>query len=264
MDTQEPQRLREKEEEDKAPPPPSSSASLSDEFSFATSLHPPLNTAPNTLKSHRSTSTVALDMAAADDLFFHGHLLPLHLMAPRPSDFSAESFSLPKLNYQRDDTHKNSGENKERVKASSMTLSSFFGLGKPRKGGDDREREEDTRRRRKRGFDMSRLLKKYTRVMEHLFFSKGEKKKRDQRRSLCTFSGHSNHRGEREWWRKKGQLSAPASTMASPRNSGLLSASAIAFSSPNDSSMEELQSAIQAAIAHCKKSVAMEEERCKS
>ncbi|THU67471.1 hypothetical protein C4D60_Mb05t24970 [Musa balbisiana] len=119
-------------------------------------------------------------MAAADDLFFHGHLLPLHLVAPRPSDFSAESFSLPKLSYQRDDTPKNSGENKERVKASSMTL-------------------------------------------------------------------------EREWWRKKGHLSAPASTMASPRNSGLLSASAMAFSSPNSSSMEELQSAIQAAIAHCKK-----------
>ncbi|CAL9095526.1 unnamed protein product [Musa textilis] len=263
MDTQEPQRLREKEEEDKAALPPSSSASLSDEFSFTISLHPPINTAPNTHKSDRSTPTVALDMAAADDLFFHGHLLPLHLVASRPSDFSAESFSLPKLNYLRDDSHKNSGENKVKGKAPSMTLSSFFGLGKPRKGDDDREREEEKRRRRKRGFDMSRLLNKYTRVMEHLFFSKGEKKKRDQRRRSCTFSGHSNHR-EREWWRKKGQLSAPASMMASPRNCGLLSASAMAFSSPNDSSMEELQSAIQAAIAHCKKSVATEEERCKS
>ncbi|RWW37229.1 hypothetical protein BHE74_00057694 [Ensete ventricosum] len=263
MDTQEPQRLREKEE-DKAPPPPSSSASLSEEFSFTNSLHPPLNTARNTLKSNRRTPTVAFDMAPADDLFFHGHLLPLHLVAPRPSDYSAESFSHPNLNYLRDDVHKNSGENKERVKASSMSFSSFFGLGKPRKGGDGGEREEEKRRKRKRGFDMSRLLKKYTRVMEHLFLHKGEKKKRDQRRRPCTFSGPPNHR-EREWWRKKEQLSAPASMMASPRNSGLLSASAMAFSSPNDSSMEELQSAIQEAIAHCKKSVAMEEEeKCKS
>ena len=58
---------------------------------------------------------------------------------------------------------------------------------------------------------------------------------------------------------RRGEYSAPASMRTSPTNSGLLLATT-ALPPANDSTMEELQAAIQAAIAHCKNSIAKEEK----
>lgn len=90
----------------------------------------------------------------------------------------------------------------------------------------------------------------------------GGKDGRDLRRRPYSFSGNLN--GGNGWKKKRGEFSAPASMKTSPTNSGLLlSAPAMAtgMSSSGGSSMEELQSAIQAAIAHCKNSSAGREEK---
>lgn len=58
--------------------------------------------------------------------------------------------------------------------------------------------------------------------------------------------------------RRRRECSAPASMKTSPSNSGLLVGEGVV--STSESTMEELQAAIQAAIAHCKNSIAMEEK----
>lgn len=61
---------------------------------------------------------------------------------------------------------------------------------------------------------------------------------------------------------RRGEFSAPASMRTSPANSGLL-VMASGTSTPttkSDSTMEELQAAVQAAIAHCKKSIAADDK----
>ncbi|RWW17814.1 hypothetical protein GW17_00018238 [Ensete ventricosum] len=252
------------------PPPSSAAASPSHEFSFTISFQPPLSSAADTLKNgNRSTPASAVDFSPADDIFLHGHLLPLHLLShptspPRPSDITFENMSLPlehvdsdrSLRYHADDHHQHddTGKNKERAKA--KTFSSFFGLGRLRKRYEQNGEKEEDAKKKKKGFDMSRLLKKYASLMEPLFFFKGEKEKRDPHRRPYSFSGHSNRKEQDGWRRRKGQFSAPASTRTSPTNSGLLSATSMTFSSSDNSTMEELQSAIQAAIAHCKNSIA--------
>lgn len=252
------------------PPPSSAAASPSHEFSFTISFQPPLSSAADTLKNgNRSTPASLVDFAPADDIFLHGHLLPLHLLShpaspPRPSDITFENMSLPlehvdserSLRYHADDHHQHddTGKNKERAKA--KTFSSFFGLGKLRKRYEQNGEKEEDAKKKKKGFDMSRLLKKYASLMEPLFSFKGEKEKSDPHRRPYSFSGHSNRKEQDGWRRRKGQFSAPASTRTSPTNSGLLSATSMTFSSSDNSTMEELQSAIQAAIAHCKNSIA--------
>ncbi|OAY65999.1 putative BRI1 kinase inhibitor 1 [Ananas comosus] len=95
-----------------------------------------------------------------------------------------------------------------------------------------------------------------------VFMSGDKDRRRDLRRGQRphSFSGHLNPRDKEHSWRKKrrpgGQLSAPASMRTSPTNSGHLSATSLNMSSSDESTMEELQSAIQAAIAHCKNSIA--------
>lgn len=82
------------------------------------------------------------------------------------------------------------------------------------------------------------------------------------RRQPYSFSGilssrnnsSSSNKDLREF-RRRGEYSAPASMRTSPSNSGLLVATATLPSSASDSTMEELQAAIQAAIAHCKNSI---------
>lgn len=75
-----------------------------------------------------------------------------------------------------------------------------------------------------------------------------------------SFSGGLSSRGKQDQFRgRRGEFSAPASMRTSPTNSGLLVATGLA-SSTSDSTMEELQAAIQAAITHCKNSIAMEEK----
>jgi BRI1 kinase inhibitor 1 len=101
------------------------------------------------------------------------------------------------------------------------------------------------------------------------FSRHGERERREQRRRPHSFSGSGPGAAaaaarERERWRqRRGQLSsAPASLRASPVNSGHLSVggSVKVSTSSEESTMEELQSAIQAAIAHCKNSIAVAKE----
>lgn len=106
------------------------------------------------------------------------------------------------------------------------------------------------------------FLKKYASMVEPFFFSKGEKAKRDlRRRRPYSFSGNSNPKERDKWMRRRGEFSAPASMRTSPTNSGLLLGTPTGYSSSSESSMEELQNAVQAAIAHCKNSTATTKER---
>lgn len=76
-----------------------------------------------------------------------------------------------------------------------------------------------------------------------------------------SFLGSLSSRGNQEQFRgRRGQISAPASMRTSPTNSGLVVATGALASSTSDSTMEELQAAIQAAITHCKNSIAVEEK----
>ncbi|KAA8528546.1 hypothetical protein F0562_035901 [Nyssa sinensis] len=238
--------------------PPSASSSPSHEFSFTISLHPSASTIPNKTKAPPS---IAIDLSPADDIFFHGHLLPLHLLShlpvsPRTSTNSLDhSFTLPikelleeqtpnksstststSSRHSHSHSHNNScnsnsfcqsniGETKGRTKSKSFSL---FGLSKWRKGCEVREEEDKEKQKKKPRFDVSDVLK--------------------------------SSRGRQQLRGRRGEFSAPASMRTSPTNSGLLLATGSIPTSTSDSTMEELQAAIQAAITHCKNSIAMEEK----
>ncbi|XP_040383639.1 probable BRI1 kinase inhibitor 1 [Oryza brachyantha] len=172
--------------------------------------------------------------------------------------------------------HQASGGGKDRDKAKNKASSPFFsGLGGSWRSGESRDtagKAEEVKRkaRARRGLDVGQWVKKYMASMvEHLLASfsgrhGGERDRREQqRRRPHSFSVHgpSALREQRERWRRRrGQLSsAPASLRASPTNSGHLSVggSVKVSTSSEESTMEELQSAIEAAIAHCKNSIAV-------
>ncbi|KAL6995519.1 hypothetical protein U1Q18_005654 [Sarracenia purpurea var. burkii] len=260
--------------------PPSATCSPAHEFSFTISLHhPPSAALPDKLAKH--TPSIAVDLSPADDIFFHGHLLPLHLLShlpvsPRSSTNSLDSFTLPireiieehQKNPNKTSTNfaGNNGEGLgragERPKSKSFSL--FFGLSKWRKGFEVREKEEEIKeknKRRKIRFDvMSEVLKRYMRMVRPLLSFRLRRRENLQfRRQPYSFSGYLSPRGKKELRGRRGELSAPASMRTSPTNSGLLvSTSGDVPTSTRDSTMEELQAAIQAAIAHCKNSIAME------
>ncbi|KAG9450915.1 hypothetical protein H6P81_010880 [Aristolochia fimbriata] len=270
----------------RSPPPSSSSSSPSHEFSFTISLHP---SAATGIDKCRAPPSFAIDLSPADDIFFHGHLLPLHLLthpsiSPRASTTSLDNLGLPvrDLFDEKKPRPSINGSNRGstitipgattrsspsptrvsrgRTKAKSFSL---FRLSKWRKVPlemGEREAEEKKRVR----FDVSRVLKRYARVVRPLLFFRGEKdqKQRDFRRQPHSFSGNLNSRWKEWGGGRRKEFSAPASLRTSPTNSGLLVATAT-ISSSNDGTMEELQSAIQAAIAHCKNSIAAKEEKCK-
>ncbi|KAF8410049.1 hypothetical protein HHK36_002569 [Tetracentron sinense] len=256
--------------------PPSASSSPSHEFSFTISLHSS-SAVPDKTKSPPS---FAIDLSPADDIFFHGHLLPLHLLShlpisPRSSTNSSDSFNLPIKDLLEDQKpnnkhsssnndyhHNNSTETKARIKSKSFSL---FGLTRWRKGGEVREREDEEKkknRKRKLRFDVTHIFKKYVRMARPLLFFRGKRENRQILRQPYSYSGNLN--GKQEWrGGRGGEFSAPASIWTSPTNSGLLVATATPPPSTSDSTMEELHTAIQAAIAHCKNSSTMEEKlRC--
>lgn len=117
---------------------------------------------------------------------------------------------------------------------------------------------------------MSRALKRYLRMVRPLLLLGGRGRRRESglRRQPHSFSGVLGSRNNATTSQKEilsklnrpGQYSAPASMRTSPSNSGLLVATATLPSSASDSTMEELQAAIQAAIAHCKNSIANTED----
>lgn len=107
-------------------------------------------------------------------------------------------------------------------------------------------------------FDLSQVVKRYMRMVRPLFNKRRSDSDVQLRRQPYSFSGYLSPREyyyEEEETMRRGKFSAPASMKTSPSNSGLL-----VSPSTSDSTMEELQAAIQAAIAHCKNSIAVEEK----
>ncbi|XWS24256.1 hypothetical protein CRYUN_Cryun28dG0085200 [Craigia yunnanensis] len=274
--------------------PPSASSSPSHEFSFTISLHSSSNTVPDKTKTPPS---IAIDLSPADDIFFHGHLLPLHLLShlpvsPRSSTNSLDSFTLPirellddqkpdksSSNCSKSDSNirtniSSSNENHDRVsnrhhqsynieskgrnKPKSFSLFSFT---RWQKGRDVRETEEKEKHKKKMRFDVSHVLKRYMRIVRPLLFFRGRKENLHLHRQAYSFSGNLSLRNKKQELRgRRGEYSAPASMRTSPTNSGLLVATTGFPSSTSDSTMEELQAAIQAAIAHCKNSIGGEDK----
>ncbi|KAL5992773.1 hypothetical protein ACLOJK_013692 [Asimina triloba] len=271
--------------------PPSSSSSPSREFSFTISLHP----SPQSIVDgkRKSPPSIAIDLSPADDIFFHGHLLPLHLLShfsssPRVSTTSLDSFNptIRDLFSNSKLTGDNDNEgcgNKDKSSSSSSSSSSsaatnatnraagpqerskpksfaLFKLVKWRKAFETGERQESKRKLR---FNVRRVWKRYVRAVRPMLFFRGRERERHEiHPQPHSFSGNLNSLKWKEWGarRRGGFSSAPASMRTSPTNSGLLLATAT-ISSSNDSTMEELQNAIQAAIAHCKNSIAAKEEK---
>eukprot|EP00262_Sarcandra_glabra_P013084 TRINITY_DN3545_c0_g1_i1.p1 TRINITY_DN3545_c0_g1~~TRINITY_DN3545_c0_g1_i1.p1 ORF type:complete len:315 (-),score=71.00 TRINITY_DN3545_c0_g1_i1:52-996(-) len=265
--------------------PPSSSSSPSHEFSFTLSLHPTATAATlDDNKRKPPPPSFAIDLSPADDIFFHGHLLPLQLLSNLPTSPRSPTTSFENLNLSVRDpldnpnqnhititaTTTNKTTNNSGTKETSKTNKSFslFGMAKWRKPLDIGEEREDgekqkVKKEKKVRFDVSQILKRYARVVRPLLFFRGRKEKREFRRQPYSFSGNLNVKGKEEVSHlrgRRGEYSAPASMRTSPTNSGLLFATAT-FSSGNDSTMEELQNAIQAAIAHCKNSIAIKEDK---
>lgn len=130
-------------------------------------------------------------------------------------------------------------------------------MGKSPKAREDDDKEKQTKKKMR--FD---LLKRYARfVRPFLLFRRRRRENLHLRRQPYSFSGNlSGLRNKCELRGRRGEYSAPASMRTSPTNSGLLVATAPVSSAASDSTMEELQAAIQAAIAHCKKSIGVEEK----
>ncbi|XP_059636547.1 BRI1 kinase inhibitor 1-like [Cornus florida] len=305
MDTQHHPKMRDKVEANQQPPPPpptttSPSSSPSHEFSFTISLQT-IN--PNKPKAAQ-TSSIAIDLSPADDIFFHGHLLPLHLLShlpesPRSSTNSLDSFTLPITELLEEPSNKTTTTNnttdsstttnqknyldhhhhqeninghesttKARTKSKSKSFW-FFSLSKRRKGGESREGEDKEKQKRKLRLEvMSHVVKRYARMIRPFLSFRGRRESRQLCRQSYSFSANLSFRSSSKEDAGRGKrreyLSAPASMRTSPTNSGLLVASGAIATSTSDSTMEELQAAIQAAIAHCKNSIAVEEKiNCK-
>ncbi|WVZ92517.1 hypothetical protein U9M48_038574 [Paspalum notatum var. saurae] len=124
---------------------------------------------------------------------------------------------------------------------------------------------------RRRGLEIVLTVRKYVAMLERLLTSYsggGSSSRRDdvrRRRRPHTFTFSRQQQQQQSSssrrQRHRGRLSsAPASLRGSPANSGHLSVGETVTTKTSTSSevstMEELQSAIQAAIAHCKNSVA--------
>ncbi|KVH99385.1 BRI1 kinase inhibitor 1-like [Cynara cardunculus var. scolymus] len=295
--------------------PPSVSSSPTHEFSFTVSLrpHPPptstpdcnSNTYDDTNDHHKTNhlpppSLAAIDLSPADDIFFHGHLLPLHLLShlpvsPRSSTNSMDSFTLPikdllydpinpigntsfhchhQTTFSDFDQPQVTTGDKNGPKSKPFSL---FGIPKWKKRCDDeRERDEDQNRERnnskKLKLDLGQLIKRYMKMVRPLLsFPKSKRSNRTFNHQSYSFSGNSLSSRRRSKppemmntsGKRRGQFSLPASMKTSPTNSGILLASGTvspAKSTTSESTMEELHAAIQAAIAHCKNSIAMEDK----
>ncbi|KAM7514209.1 hypothetical protein LguiA_003792 [Lonicera macranthoides] len=253
--------------------PPSLSSSPSHEFSFTISLH----TQNQTKHSLSNPSFPSIDLSPADEIFFHGHLLPLHLShlplphtPPRASANSLDNYTLPITQILHDQNPTNplpnnskDGSTKGTTKSKSFSL---FALPKWRKGCEVSEKEDNGRRKKRPKFDVSHLVKKYM-IPFWSFRGRSTSSNTQFYNQSHSYSGNLNSRlgGKRELRGRRGEFSsAPASMRTSPTNSGRIAAkenfAATTTNSTSDSTMEELQAAIQAAIAHCKNSVSMEEK----
>ncbi|KAK3425490.1 BRI1 kinase inhibitor 1 [Eucalyptus grandis] len=245
-----------------------SSPSSSPEFSFAVSQNPSSTMVP-------SEASAAVDLSPADDIFFHGHLLPLHLLSPLTSPpcptspFSHSFYPLTELDGRSiiGGSNASSGSSEStvngektqwtKVKGVMQRRKKFFPFflfessrsTKEHKSGEDRDSKEKIKRWLKLDH-LRKAWKRYSRMTDSPFL--GESKEDigfDPEPK--TFSGSSS------FTNKQASFSVPVSMMASPDNYGLR---LVAKTETDRSTMEELQAAIQAAIAHCKSSMALEEK----
>uniref|UniRef100_A0A7N0UV61 BRI1 kinase inhibitor 1 n=1 Tax=Kalanchoe fedtschenkoi TaxID=63787 RepID=A0A7N0UV61_KALFE len=218
-------------------------SSPSHEFSFA------LPTQPN---APFSTDHLAVDLSPADDIFY-GHLLPLHLfphlhISTRSSTNSLDSFTLPATEFV------------PFAEVAEPKSKPFTFFKRWRKCSEETEKK---RTQRKCRFELSRLLKRYARLVRPLLiFSEGRRNKSDKfKPQPISYSGNLSFRAKQELRGRSGEYSdsysAPPSIRTSPVSSRILLRTAQKVPSPvADSTVEELQSAIQAAIAHCKNTIA--------
>ncbi|PIA46336.1 hypothetical protein AQUCO_01500097v1 [Aquilegia coerulea] len=260
----------------------SPSSSPSREFSFTISLHP-------SSCGSNITNSFAIDLSPADEIFFHGHLLPLHLIShlpisPHSSNKSLDNFNLlmkdveedhKQNDYMDDDNDDMMMKSRSNTTTTNTTtnnihskkggkrgtfkirLSSFW-FTKRRKGSESGERKEE--KKNKVRFEMSHVFKRYLKMVQPNMFSKGKRENRQLHGRSCSFTENLCLKEKQLWRARRGGLSAPATMQTSPTNSsGNLNTDSL-FPSKNGTSMEELQSAIQAAIAHCKKSTAVKIE----
>ncbi|CAM8983418.1 unnamed protein product [Rhodiola kirilowii] len=296
------------------------SSSPSHEFSFTVcSLYtsPPSSTTSsntnNVLKdsfTNTSSSTAssavatAIDLSPADEIFFHGHLLPLHLLSgghlsisPRSSTNSLDSFTVPITSHFSNPNNNDSSmdyqavqdralDNMEKPKSRSFSLfRNRTTTVKSRKSPENQETEENRSSKphhdndhhknnlNKVKFELTNAIKL---VRSLLIFKQGNNSNNNSGRKggiqmrgvhqTFSYSGNlssprirSNKQGAEVL---RGRFSAPATTRTSPTNSGMMfleggsrnNSSSSSSSCNSDSTMEELQAAIQAAIAHCKNS----------
>ncbi|KAL4196908.1 hypothetical protein AMTRI_Chr04g248640 [Amborella trichopoda] len=266
------------QERENCPETKSMESSPAHEFEFTISLR-----SQRSKSSKKTTSNISgansppspQDIAPADRIFYRGHILPLQLIENRPLSLSNNAIvddrdSLENSNPINWDQKSYSEYEDSRPKSRAFSL--FGGMGRKK----FREREEAQKKKKKKvGFSVREKIERYVKMVRPLF-GKGERKSVYDERESCrssysySFSGNLTMGcgGERRGEKKGGEVSAPASLRTTPTNSGLLFPSSngkvpmnsCSYSS-QDSTMEEIQSAIQAAIAHCKNSISMKENR---
>ncbi|XP_010494222.1 PREDICTED: BRI1 kinase inhibitor 1 [Camelina sativa] len=218
-----------------SPSPISSTCSSpSHDFSFTISLQPlsssskhispTLRGSNKTTSSYQQTDPFAVDLSPADEIFFHGHLLPLHLLShlpvsPRTSTGSYnDGFTLP-VNEPDQPTAKNNNNNTEnaitnisteaknnnstgdkaegenRVKTKPVKSFSLFGLSKWKKGFESNEREQEQQQQKIKkpmSLDLSHAVKKYIRM---LFQRRGNGTQYRNRRQTSSYSFSSSLMG---------------------------------------------------------------------
>ncbi|WVZ65199.1 hypothetical protein U9M48_014607 [Paspalum notatum var. saurae] len=239
---------------------------------------------PQPASAATSPSSSSHDFSAPSPI--GGHLLPPLSMSRTP--VGRVGSDLSHLSHARTSHHhattSNSASGKDRdrdSRAKNKASPAFFsGLGgawrKDHTSGGDvtgkqqAAAEEKRKDKAKRALEVGQWVKRHMAAMvEQLrasFSRQAERDRREQRRRPHSFSGHGPGAArERERWRqRRGQLSsAPASLRVSPANSGHLSVggSVKVSTSSEESTMEELQSAIEAAIAHCKNSISVAKQQ---
>ncbi|KFK31821.1 hypothetical protein AALP_AA6G162700 [Arabis alpina] len=184
----------------------SSCSSPSHDFSFSISLQPFSSSSSSssskvTRGPTKTTDPFAVDLSPADEIFFHGHLLPLHLLShlpvsPRTSTGSYndgftlpvndilpdqdQTTSLPTTNNNNNNNNENVlsltnteakknnniGESENRVKTKPIKSFSLFGLSKWRKGIESNEQEQQQQQKKKlMSLDLSHAVKKYIRML---------------------------------------------------------------------------------------------------
>ncbi|GFQ01582.1 hypothetical protein PHJA_002302100 [Phtheirospermum japonicum] len=304
-----------------ASPPPSSTSSPSHEFSFTISLNPP-TTATAADKCNTTTKylpplcqlpfAATIDLSPADEIFFHGHLLPLHLLSHHHQPISADSsrsstnslesctFTLKdELLYDHDHDQgsvqdddiiddiindhghqENSHILEGKVRGKSRSFSHLFPKWRKYHHNDhdhdhdhhekDENHDHDDHKQkiRKSKFD---IVKRYMRLVKPFIpfrHKRGARNAIDFLREPSSFNSYSGSLRVRKnkkdnLMMRAGRRSEFSSAPVSPTNSGLLVASGniTPTTNKNDGTMEELQAAIQAAIAHCKNSIAEEGEK---